>query len=316
MSENQVETKPKRHPAELFGGKRFDIEHALNMYATSFVLMPAFGIYEKEIVAAFKPQLAKCHIYIIGTMPKIETVDQRLENGRLVIGMLVGGKRHELAWPMPDGVEMVETERGWFIKKEEGYWAPSDDEMAQRLNDEQDAIRFEVLYIGQAYGKDGSRNALDRLLKHETLQRISVKGVPADQRLTLLMLEIEPGNRMITFMNPRAENKEDGSARISAGLDKLFGTSDAERVTLYEASLIRHFQPPFNKEFKESFPSTNLKVLADCYDKDISALISEICIDKLPFKMTSDTVPPSQYHIAKFDLHEDEARQVFFGRKV
>jgi hypothetical protein len=183
------------------------------------------------------------------------------------------------------------------------------------LNGEQDAIRFEVLYIGQAYGKDGSRNALDRLLKHETLQRISVKGVPTDRRLTLLMLEIVPGNRMITLMNPWAQNKEDGSARISAGLDKLFGTSDAERVTLYEASLIRYFQPSFNKEFKDSFPSTNLKVLADCYDKDFSALISEICIDELPFKMTSHAVPPSQYHTAKFDLHEDEARQVFFGRK-
>jgi len=87
-------------------------------------------------------------------------------------------------------------------------------------------------------------------------------------------------------------------------------------VTLYEPSLIRHFQPPFNKEFKESFPSTNLKVLADCYDKDFSTLISEICIDELPFKMTSDAVPPSQYHTAKFDLHEDEVRQIFFGRKI
>lgn len=130
------------------------------------------------------------------------------------------------------------------------------------------------------------------------------------------MLEIEPDNRMITFINPWAENKEDGNTRIAAGLDKLFGTSDAERVTLYEASLIRYFQPPFNKEFKESFPSTNLKVLADCYDKDFSALISEICIDELPFKMTSDAAAPSQYHIAKFDLHEDEARQVFFGKKA
>lgn len=316
MAENQPDSKPKRDPSEFFGDKRFDIEHALSMFATSFVLMPAFGIYEKEMVAAFKPQLAKCHIYIIGTMPKLETVDQRLEDRRLIIGMVVGGKRHELCWPMPEGVEMVETERGWFVRKGDCYWAPSDEEIAQRLNNEQDAICFEVLYIGQAYGKDGSRNALDRLLKHETLQRISVKGVPADQRLTLLMLEIEPGNRMITFMNPWAKNKEDGSVRISAGLDKLFGTSDAERVTLYEASLIRHFQPPYNKEFKESFPSTNLKVLADCYDKDFSALISEICIDELPFKLTSDAVPPSQYHTAKFDLHKDEARQVFFGRKV
>lgn len=316
MTEKQTDTKPKRELAELFGDKRFNIEHALNMYATGFVLMPAFGIYEEEVVAAYKPQLAKCHIYLIGTMPAIETVDHRLEDGRLVIGILVAGKRHELTWPMPEGVEMVETERGWFIKNGNGYWAPSDNEIAQRLNREQDAIHFKILYIGQAYGKNGSRNALDRLLKHETLQRISVKGVPADRRLTLLMLEIEPGNRMITLMHPWAENKEDGSARISAGLDKLFGTSDAERVTLYEASLIRHFQPSFNKEFKESFPSTNLKVLADCYDKDFSALISEICIDELPFKMASDVVAPSQYHTAKFDLHEEEARRVFFLDKA
>lgn len=105
MAENQSDTKPKRDPTELFGGKRFDIEHALNMYATSFVLMPAFGIYEEKIVAAFKPQLAKCHIYVIGTMPAIETVDHRLEDERLVIGILVAGKRHELAWPMPESVD-------------------------------------------------------------------------------------------------------------------------------------------------------------------------------------------------------------------
>ncbi len=121
---------------------------------------------------------------------------------------------------------------------------------------------------------------------------------------------------MLTFMNPWALNKEQSEYRISSGLDKLFGTSDAERVTLYEASLIRYFQPPFNKEFKESFPSTNLKLLKDCYDKDFSALISEICIDELPFKMTSGIVPPSQYHTAYFDLHEDDARKVFFEWKA
>lgn len=316
MAENKPDTRPKNDHAELFDSKRFDIEHALHMYASSFVVMPSFGIYEEEIVEAYKMQLEKCHIYVIGHVPVIEIVDHHLENGQIVFGILVAGKRHELAWSPPEGAEMVKTDRGWFIKSGDGYWAPSDIEIARRLNAKQDAMCFDVLYIGQAYGKDGSRNALDRLLKHETLQRIAIKGVPADRRLTILMLEIEPGNRMITFMNPRAENKEDGSARISAGLDKLFGTSDAERVTLYEASLIRYFQPTFNKEFKESFPSTRLKVLADCYDKDFSALISEICIDELPFKMTSDAVQPSQYHIAQFDLHEDKARRVFFGRKL
>jgi len=76
------------------------------------------------------------------------------------------------------------------------------------------------------------------------------------------------------MFNPWANDKCRGSERIKKGLDKLFGTNEAERTTLYEASLIRYFQPPFNKEFKNSFPSTNMKVLADCYDKvSISAEI-------------------------------------------
>jgi hypothetical protein len=299
----------------MFTGKKFDIEHALSMFATSYVQMPAWGIYEHGVVDEFKACIDTCHIYVIGTLPAVELVDDREEDGRLVIGLMVSGERFELAWPIPEGAKLIDTQQGRFLEKDGLVWAPSEHDMMRRLNDEHDAIRFDVLYIGQAYGKDGSRNALDRLLKHETLQKISVKGIPADRRLTLLMLEIEPGNRMITLINPWAEKKVDGQKRIAAGLDKLFGTTDAERVTLYEASLIRYFQPPFNKEFKDSFPSTNLKVLADCYEKDFAGLISEICIDELPFKLSSDAVPPAQYHIAKFDLHEDEGRRMFFSPK-
>lgn len=184
--------------------------------------------------------------------------------------------------------------------------------MSSRLSLEHDAVDFKVLYIGQAFGEDGSRNALDRLKKHETLQKIALKGIPDRYELTILMLAIEPANRLVTMFNPLAQDKEQGSERIRKGLDKLFNTSEAERTTLYEASLIRYFQPPFNKEFKNSFPSTNMKLLTDCYDKDFSALVAEICIDELPFKLFSDVVPHKRYHIAKHDLHLEEARRVFF----
>lgn len=300
----------------MFTGKKFDVEHALIMYATSYVQMPAWGIYENEILAELKPHIDSCHIYLIGTLPAVELVDTRSEADKLVIGLTVGGDRHELSWPIPNGAKLADTEQGLFLEMDGLLWAPSEHDMMRRLNDEQDVIRFDVLYIGQAYGTDGSRNALDRLLKHETLQKISLRGIPSDRRLTLLMLEIEPGNRMITIMNPWAEDKESGPMRIAAGLDKLFGTSDAERVALYEASLIRYFQPPYNKEFRDSFPSTNLRVLADCYDKDFAGIISEICIDELPFKLASGVIPPAQYHTVKFDLHKDNARHMFFSSRT
>jgi hypothetical protein len=56
-----------------------------------------------------------------------------------------------------------------------------------------------------------------------------------------------------------------------------------------------------------------MKVLRDCYDKDFSALMAEICIDNLPFKLFSDVVKSASYHIVQHDLHTDEARRVFFA---
>lgn len=185
----------------------------------------------------------------------------------------------------------------WYVVDAQGQRSfPDLDVGVKRLSGELDAVGFEVLYIGQAYGKDGSRNALDRLLKHETLQKISLKGVPDGYRLNLLLLEVQPATTMFTVFNPVAENIDQGSQRISSGLDKLFNTSEAERITLYEASLIRYFQPRYNTEFKNSFPSTNMKLLADCYDKDFAAVIAEICIDELPFKMFTETVRPKLKH--------------------
>jgi hypothetical protein len=56
-----------------------------------------------------------------------------------------------------------------------------------------------------------------------------------------------------------------------------------------------------------------MKVLADCYDKDFNAIIAEICIDELPFKLFTEHVAPSQYHTVRHDLHDEEARKIFFS---
>jgi len=147
----------------------------------------------------------------------------------------------------------------------------------------------------------------------ETLQKIALKGVPEGCLLTLLLLEVQPSTMLVTLFNGHAQSKTEGEKRIKYGLDKLYGTTEQERISLYEAALIRYFSPQFNKEFKNSFPSTNLKILQDCYDKDFSAVVAEINIDQLPFKLFSKKVESSLYHMAKFDLHEDSARRVFLA---
>lgn len=300
----------------LFEDALFNVEHALGMYAYSYCTLPAEGIYNEEALRPYLKIIKACHIYIIGLLPKIEIKEVRQESRNLLMDVLVSGDSYNLKWPIPDGLNLKKIEEMCFLENETGdrFWI-SDENVFCSLKPQLKELNFKVLYVGQAYGRKGSRNVLDRLLRHETLQKISLKGVPDDFLLSLLLLEIQPCNQLYTMFNPRSKNNDDSvsSARIDAGLKKLFNTSEREAVALYEAALIRYFSPEFNKEFKNSFPSTNLKVLQDCYQKDFAGVFAEICFDRMPFYLYSDTIKPSPYHIAKYHLHEDSARRIFCG---
>ena len=257
--------------------------------------------------------LDECHIYLIGYTPIVEFVEAAQKDRSLLLTFEVLSKRHVVEFTLPEGHSLQADGDTWHISDDSGVeCSPTEAEMQAALA-AMGIVKFEVKYVGQAYGQDGSRNAIDRLLKHETLQKIALKGVPAGHRLTLLLLAIETNNRLITLFNPFAKNKDDGEARINKGLDKLFVTTEQERISLYEAALIRYFYPEFNKEFKDSFPSTNLKILQDCYEKDFAAIVAEICIDNLPFRLWSGAATPKLYHIAKYDLHKEDERRMFFG---
>jgi hypothetical protein len=299
---------------DVFGRALYDVEHALGMYAISFSTIPAEGIYDKEALAPLMSVIESCHIYLIGYTPRISFVDANDNDGKLNLKFIVAGNEYIVSYDLPDGLSLKHEGDLHYLENGSGqrYW-PNEHDMQVRLSAESKAVNFEVKYIGQAYGKDGSRNAIDRLLKHETLQKIALKGVPDGHRLTLLLLAVQADNQMYTVMNPFASNKDEGDQRIRSGLDKLFNTTEQERVALYEASLIRYFRPEFNIEFKNSFPSTNLKILQDCYEKDFSAVVAEICIDELPFRLFSQEVEPYWHHIAKHDLHKDDDRRMFFG---
>lgn len=304
----------KSSKEELFGKALFDVEHALGMYATSFCTIPAEGIYNKDVLARLSGVIESCHIYLIGYTPRIKFITADQDGQSLRLKFVVLENEYTISVDLPENLSLKKEGERHYLEDTSGrrYW-PSADEQQQRLSSEYGVVTFDVKYVGQAYGQDGSRNAIDRLLKHETLQKIALKGIPTGYRLSLLLLAVQPSTQLFTVMNPFAKNKDSGGTRIKAGLDKLFNTTEMEQIALYEAALIRYFYPEFNKEFKDSFPSTNLKILQDCYKKDFSAVIAEICIDELPFMLCSKDVKPAAYHIAKHDLHEDEDRKMFFG---
>lgn len=298
---------------KIFGNSIFDVEHALSMYATSYCILDASLIYDKELLNSYMSVIEKCHIYAIGLLPDIRIVNVIEKNKNFVVTASILEKQHELSWEIPDGFSLKHENDKYFIENHLGKkLAITNEIISCELKKVSSEVKFIVKYIGQSYGKDGSRNAIDRLLKHETLQKISLKGIPAGHRLTLLLLEVQENIQLLTLLNPFAKDKDDDNSRIRAGVDKLYGTDKLERISLFEASFIRYFHPEYNIEFKNSFPSTSLKILSDCYKKDFSAVISEINFDELPFNLCSEIVMPAHSHIAKYDLHNDAARRAFF----
>ena len=308
--EDNGRTTMARLPA-VFASLLHDVEHALVMYAYSFVVMPGAGIYDDAALARFAQILANCHIYIIGLLPIVDFINLRKGSGSFIATLGLLGKEHLIEVELPAGWDVGEEKSHYYLVDHKGQrYTPREDWLISQLKAAPD-FTFDVQYVGQAYGKTGERNALARLKSHETLQKIALKGIPDGYQLSLLS-QVSPGNMLITMFNPSAQNKDASGERLKAGLDKLFGTDERERIALYEAALIRYFQPKFNKEFRDSFPSTNLKVLRDCYDKDFSAVVAEINLETLPFAIGSNVVAPAVTHIAKFELHEKADRRAFF----
>ena len=299
----------------MFGSeKAFDVEHALIIFAQNYVQLPAAAIYDDESLKPLLSRIKDCHIYIIGLLPKTDFEGASQKGNEMLCHIRLAGELYDVPFELPND---------WFVREEAGKWYisdgkggrffPSNAEIIAKFQHLAGVPDFDILYIGQAYGKSGERNALDRLKKHETLQKISLQGVPSGYNLNILMIKINDGNRTTTLFNPFAKDKTNSDQRITNGVNKLCDTDDKERTTLYEASLIRYFEPKFNKEFKASFPSTNLKVLRDCYDKDFSAVVAEINFDDLPYNLRSSVQNSQSTVTAMHNLHLEENRRVFFG---
>jgi hypothetical protein len=292
---------------------RFDVEHSLSLYAYSYVHLPAVGIYDEESLKPHLDTIKSCHIYFIGYIPRVSILGAEQTNRTVSIHLECGRERKSTTWDLPDGFNLKEVDGRWFVEDRDGQrYAATDDQVLVRLAQQHTPLTFDVKYIGQAYGRDGSRSAYDRLLGHEKLQEIALRQAPEGHVIALLMVAVQPNTQIFTIFNPRAQELEHGRSRILAGIEKLYGTTERERVAVYKAAMIRYFKPQFNIEFKDSFPSTSLKILQDCYAKDFSTVIAEFCFEDTPFLLRSESVGALEHHIAQYDLHSEEDRRAFF----
>lgn len=311
--------------------RKFLSEFAVNLFTSRWLLIPSSQITSDGEMANDAAEVSKnCHIYLICERPALsfEKSSFSYEGGRLTGNLIhrIEGAEHktpfEQEFPLLDGaIELrlssyphreVQTfnDRGECIR----YLPASAISFKQRPHDLNHLFRkLKVLYVGQAFG-GGSRTAIDRLRSHSTLQKILAEASydSPDSEIMVLMIEYEQ-YRVISSIDGRAKEAirdERDQKRFVSIIDNPL--KKGQQISLAEAALIRYFQPKYNKIYKKKFPSRELKVLAQCYEYDFSALAVEINTDELRLTLYSDSVQPAMHHTANIDLVDHEERAGFF----
>jgi hypothetical protein len=152
-------------------------------------------------------------------------------------------------------------------------------QLIHRVNMSPEELRdLEILYVGQAFGKDGERNAFDRLKSHSTLQAIYAENrLDHDIWLTLceisdvaVIQETDVGPAEITGV-------EDGNHIIEVlrrvDLPQFY---EREALAMAEAGLIRYFMPQYNEKFKRNYPDPKHVHISTAYDLDFADLFIEL----------------------------------------
>lgn len=175
-------------------------------------------------------------------------------------------------------------------------------------------LNLNVLYVGQAFGKEGERNSFQRLQSHSTLQKILADSSHKnpDNEIYILFLVFSNSRLFLklgNFENPNSIETENVDHVLNA-LDFQYNSKYSNSIV--EASLIRYFRPLYNDTYKDSFPCTDHKILKELYELNIQSISIEICLDEYSFHLYSEKIKPFLYHNIIFNLTNDDTRRKFF----
>ncbi|EKN5949244.1 hypothetical protein ACPSVM_001301 [Yersinia enterocolitica] len=286
---------------------------------------------DAKINLAQEEQLSKCHIYFICARPSFYFIDGTIkhENNTLSgeIGYKIDGnesKFHfEYNWASED--DAIDIKCNYPFRdvnsinnegKEVTYVSASiiATIYSSKLYCYSDLSSYEILYIGQAVGKNGSRNAVERLRNHSKLQKILAQTLynKPDQEIMLFMYAFEHEQIFSSLdgMSGLIDDTDSDDKRFKTALKNRPNQNQA--INMIEAALIRYFQPEYNEKFKESKISPKLKALAKCYDLDMSGIVVEINTENLSYSLHSNKIKKNHHHIVKIDLVSHQLRSSFF----
>jgi hypothetical protein len=155
----------------------------------------------------------------------------------------------------------------------------------------------EVLYVGQCKpGGSTGRTVFDRLDSHQTLQKIYSEHQGSSSDIAIALIDISE-----TYLSNTAANGwGDPDADPPAWLDWAAGADETAKsqatVNLVEGTLIRFFNPPYNRALTSSFPRQEQAPVRQMRELGIGHLF--VALDCGPYGFCSPIRESGSYFLA------------------
>lgn len=181
-----------------------------------------------------------------------------------------------------------------------------------------DKIEYEILYIGQAYGADGRRTAIERLSSHSTLQKILSEANLNYPTKHIFILLMEISETLNLLFDGKAKKYMVNEETTNDHLKKVICDLPKEKqvINITEAALINYFKPIYNERLVNNFPNPSSKSYRQYFDLDYNALTVEVDMefDSSPMVQlyTSTARINNPFDCIRYHLHNEENRLSMF----
>ncbi len=311
------------------------IESFLAMYLDKyqFVLGADLEAYAKsdEIFSKDIP----CNIYFILKRPKV-TIDPdsfKSQGKEVRFDLIVHQPNEQHTISIGTEIHNAKSELKLFTEYPFNFFAIGDkhepllvarpssliDHIPYVDNIKSDVLDYEILYIGQAYGKNGKRTALDRLASHETVQKIYTHALTnnPDSDIWVMLTHFSQVSTLFSLgeyllKDPEISDKEEDKINDFFKNEGL-RFSEKQKINFTEASLIKLFEPPYNSEFKNSFPDKNHKSYTECYSLDVRSLTIELDTSEMIRHIYTKKSGRRKKYSETFEFENDEDRISLLG---
>lgn len=309
---------------------------AKNMFENALVMTPTvFFVHQMDISEEAEETMREhpLHIYFICRTPKIfydnsKTVIKKDTIDLVFYSMVSGVRSNHPITTINNPLNPIGSIKSIYpysilkFSSPEGEWAGEGKAnliyhtLSLQQNKVPEISDMEVLYVGQAFGKDGKRITIDRLRSHEKSIAIydATQRLYPDYEIWFLSMSVEPTIISTMQFEPGSLSEKDIEEIEQAGVSPVFPDDIPveEQITAAEAALIRYFDTKeYNKQFLD-FPKES-KRFRKCYDLDLNSIgIQFSTFESIGFRFFSKSVAPSAIHAKTYFLHEGTERKDMF----